>query len=99
VLTSSPYKKKIEASKVKQSTKSNKIEKVKLFKTNRKESMHTTENIIVSIYEENWFCFLCMGARIEDMIQCIECKLWVHESCTGVLKKEKIYFCPKCKSY
>jgi hypothetical protein len=45
-----------------------------------------------------WFCFLCEASVEENMVQCLRCKQWVHESCSGLSHKDLIFFiCDKCK--
>ena len=53
-------------------------------------------SITICTKKEEWFCFLCNESHVENMIQCIKCTLWVHDSCAGVLKKTKTYYCPNC---
>ena len=59
-------------------------------------STSASSSIIVSLTEEEWYCTLCEEVRLEDMIQCLKCFKWVHESCARVTKTKKIYYCPQC---
>ena len=34
--------------------------------------------------DSSWFCALCTKEKEEDMIQCMNCKLWVHTKCANV---------------
>lgn len=36
-------------------------------------------SISVSLNEEEWFCPLCEEVRLDNMIQCVKCSIWVHE--------------------
>ena len=41
--------------------------------------------------EEEWFCFVCVEPYFnslpgENWYQCYECKVWVHDACTGILR-------------
>ncbi|PSN57832.1 hypothetical protein C0J52_04372 [Blattella germanica] len=35
---------------------------------------------------EECYCELCNEDRIEGMIRCMKCKLWIHAKCAGVGK-------------
>jgi len=50
------------------------------------------------INKGDWFCALCNKVRLENMIQCLEYKIWVREVCGRVLKNDTVYYCPKCIS-
>ena len=98
VLTTETYintlrEKKKATLKGKSKVKKTKVEK-KIIVNNASTSSST--DIVVKVNEDDWFCNLCATIRLENMIQCILCKTWVHEACAGVLKKDKIYLCPKC---
>ncbi|XP_045764351.1 uncharacterized protein LOC123866715 [Maniola jurtina] len=88
-LTSSPYKRELEAAKNKAKSKATnfkqKTKKVKAVKDVPQEEL------------EKWFCKICVLCSIEDMIQCLVCKCWVHEECACVKKGIKKYFCPSCR--
>lgn len=45
--------------------------------------------------EEQWFCAICKECRMENMVMCLRCNQWVHDSCTsgGNLTK---YVCDNC---
>lgn len=60
------------------------------------QSICISHDVTISVNENDWFCYLCNKTLIEDMIQCLQCRSWVHESCAGVLKKCKLYYCPQC---
>lgn len=88
-LTSSPYKMELTLAKTKGKSKPTqpklKMKKVKAAKDVPQEEL------------EKWFCKICVLCSIDDMIQCLACKCWVHEECACVKKGIKKYFCPTCR--
>ncbi|KAG8223666.1 hypothetical protein J437_LFUL001773 [Ladona fulva] len=44
-----------------------------------------------------WYCELCEEDKMEDMIRCMKCKIWIHAKCVGVGKGVKKFFCNVCK--
>lgn len=40
---------------------------------------------------EDWYCKICEERSVEDMIQCLRCKQWVHETCAGVKPGKTIF--------
>lgn len=98
VLTTETYintlrKKKKATSKGKSKVKKTKGDK-KVIVNNASTSSST--DIVVNVNKDDWFCIICETIRLENMIQCIACEIWVHEACARVLKEDKIYLCPKC---
>lgn len=53
-------------------------------------------DMIIEILPEDWFCSVCEENVIEDMVQCLLCGEWVHESCAGSKAKIKKFICHKC---
>jgi hypothetical protein len=53
-------------------------------------------DIFVELREEDWYCFICEESSVQDMVQCIVCKKWAHETCAGVDKKRKSFICKLC---
>ncbi|KAJ2947221.1 hypothetical protein O0L34_g16930 [Tuta absoluta] len=91
-LTSSPYKRELEAAKSK--TKSKPPPK------KAKKTVEKTKKTVEKVNDEEveqWFCKICLLCSVEDMIQCLACKCWVHEECACVKKAAKKYFCPSCR--
>lgn len=86
IITSTPYKDDLE---VKQ-TSSN-ISKKKTVK--RKVKFDSGISKKTNIKE--WYCKLCCESIIEDMIQCLKCRDWVHESCANIESREK-FLCDIC---
>lgn len=54
-------------------------------------------NVVIEVESQEWYCFLCEANRVEDMIRCQNCKLWVHESCAGVKNGPQTFVCVSCK--
>lgn len=100
-LTSSPYKNEIEAKeKINKGKKPvlvlNKKEKG-MQKTIKKRKIDETRNKNKKTkVKESWLCHLCKEDRQENMIQCTQCKGWVHDLCAGVESKIKKYTCDIC---
>jgi hypothetical protein len=46
--------------------------------------------------DSSWFCFLCGKSSKEDMIQCLQCRSWVHTRCAKVKPSKKKYYCSMC---
>ena len=47
--------------------------------------------------KESWLCKICEEDHVENMIQCIKCKDWIHDLCAGVERKIKPnYVCDIC---
>jgi hypothetical protein len=44
----------------------------------------------------SWFCDMCRQESVEDMIRCMACNKGVHETCAGVKKGIKRFFCFSC---
>lgn len=47
--------------------------------------------------DSSWFCAICDTDVEEDMIQCMKCKIWLHEQCAMVKRTAKKYYCTNCK--
>ncbi|KAG8304129.1 hypothetical protein J6590_101793, partial [Homalodisca vitripennis] len=48
-------------------------------------------DVMVEINPDEWFCSVCEENAIEDMVQCLLCGKWVHESCAGSKARIKKY--------
>jgi hypothetical protein len=46
--------------------------------------------------DSSWFCFLCGNSSKVDMIQCVQCRSWVHTRCAKVKPSKKKYYCSTC---
>lgn len=55
------------------------------------------ENVDIVINPDEWFCFICEGKEVEDMVKCKKCGRWAHEVCSGVRKGAKKYICVYCQ--
>ena len=89
LITSSPYKRQLEQSR-------NQQKKVKLMNddlgmVSQEEMVHLDEG------DSSWFCILCGKEKEEDMIQCMDCRSWVHTRCAKVKASIKKYLCKDCK--
>lgn len=91
VLTSSPYKKDLEKRQEKRKPKI-RVQLDQNFQQAAKENKRQKKN------ESSWFCEMCSTESVEDMIQCMSCRKWVHENCAGVKKGKKRFFCFVCIS-
>ncbi|KAJ2937691.1 hypothetical protein O0L34_g17502 [Tuta absoluta] len=91
-LTSSPYKRELEAAKSKTKSKP----PPKKAKKTVEKAKKTVEKVNDEEVEQ-WFCKIYLLCSVEDMIQCLACKCWVHEECACVKKAAKKYFCPSCR--
>jgi hypothetical protein len=108
VITSSPYKQRLEEAE----NKNKKNKKVKKETTTKRRlqnhapkksaraklsfSLEVSEKSRPSSGKESWFCGICGNDIKEDMIQCLLCKEWVHENCAGVRKRIKVFYCENC---
>lgn len=103
-LTSTPYKDNLAVNKEKKRgkiTDSNKDKngKVQNKKSKTEKKVLKSQKKVISTSCESWYCVLCKEDKQEDMIQCMECRTWVHATCANVSPLRKIYFCPKCLLY
>lgn len=89
ILTESPYKKELEARKQIKNKKSYK-KKIVI------EKDDTCKPSTSKQADEIWHCILCKKNEKLDMIQCQECRKWVHAVCGNVSPQRKFYFCPYC---
>ncbi|XP_063897876.1 uncharacterized protein LOC135118817 [Helicoverpa armigera] len=100
-LTSTPYKTTLEQAIVRPSKpkKPKFSAKETAFSKNKitDEPEPSTSKDAKSINIEKWFCKICLLCAVEDMIQCMMCKAWVHVDCACVKKTIKKYLCPQCK--
>lgn len=75
-----------------------------------KTSLKTTKNVVINapstsrqpdviieVQQDEWYCLLCESCNVENMIQCISCKIWFHESCAGVKSGPVKFVCVNCK--
>lgn len=98
-LTSTPYKNELEEVKAK-FTKKNDGKGKKIIKRQVADAnLKKTESIKEQHRMAAWFCVMCKKEEKKDMIQCMECHIWVHAECANVSPLRKIYFCPKCLLY
>ncbi|KAG8308616.1 hypothetical protein J6590_105382 [Homalodisca vitripennis] len=100
VLTSSPYKSELEASKNKNKLpKKEQQTKKALFKdtkgTVNKRVTFMSQN--KTLTDQSWLCEICEMETEEDMIQCMYCRNWYHTVCAGVSANKKIFYCINCK--
>ena len=106
VLTSTPYKRALEekaASRAKrqkgeQSVKENSVNKGNRPTTKKQKTAQARPANVTQAQESDfsdWYCFMCNECRLEDMVQCSQCKSWVHEDCTGAV--EAAFVCELCK--
>ena len=93
VLTSSPYKKRLEMGKEVECSKGKKRQK-----TGRSKAS-TSKDIVLEASEKDWYCFLSEETLIENMIPCNECKKWAHERCANLNKKGnlRLFVCYVCQ--
>ncbi|RUS86937.1 hypothetical protein EGW08_005342 [Elysia chlorotica] len=95
VLTSSPYKKKLEDL-MEKKNKTKKIQsktqiKVKKSKVVRKLTPKSKWG------SDSWYCFMCGESTEENMIKCAKCLRWVHEECAGTSGSDpNSYNCELC---
>lgn len=54
-------------------------------------------DIEVGLQGDDWYCYICEEKFVEDMVQCLVCASWVHESCAGVKSGLKHFVCIDCK--
>jgi ribosomal protein L37AE/L43A len=45
---------------------------------------------------DSWFCDMCQQEFVEDMVRCMTCNKWFHETCAGVKKGRERFFCFAC---
>ena len=90
-LTSSPYKNNLEKSQEKLKSKI-RVRLDQTFQEAPKDIKRQKKN------ESSWYCEMCSTESVEDMIQCMSCRKWVHETCAGVKKGKKRFFCFVCFS-
>lgn len=88
IITSTPYKDDLEA----KQTPSD-ISKKKTVKRKVKFDFGTSKK--KSINDKEWYCKLCCESIVEDMIQCLKCRDWVHESCANIESRDK-FLCDIC---
>nr|CAH7730077.1 unnamed protein product [Callosobruchus chinensis] len=85
VITSTPYKDELQGKQPPDNMRSVK----------RKVQFDSNTSNKKSINEKEWYCKLCNECSIEDMIQCLQCRTWVHEICANVQSREK-FICDFC---
>ncbi|KAB0803737.1 hypothetical protein PPYR_00707 [Photinus pyralis] len=63
-----------------------------------KQSSKRTKMVdaVIEINAEEWYCQMCDECRVENMIQCIKCQKWSHESCVAFVSPD--HTCDICKS-
>lgn len=96
VITGSPYKteleNKIEESKKKTVSKNLDAKESKPTNRSRKGNKKQEQK-----KDESWFCKICEEDRKENMTQCTNCEIWVHDLCAGTNKKTHVYNCDDCQ--
>jgi hypothetical protein len=85
VLTSSRYKRALERSKDKGKKKSE-----------MKIQLSQATDGDANDGDSSWFGFLCAKSSKGDMIQCLQCRSWVHIPCVKVKPSIKKYCCSTC---
>nr|CAI5850711.1 unnamed protein product [Callosobruchus analis] len=85
VITSTPYKDELQGKQPPDNMRSVK----------RKVQFDSNTSNKKSINEKEWYCKLCNECSIEDMIQCLQCRTWVHEICANVQSRAK-FICDFC---
>lgn len=99
IITSSPYKRKLEVSQAKQKpTKKTSKSKPNTVNREKQKAKNKRARNVSHQQEANWFCFLCQECTCEDMIQCLMCSKWVHVDCAGITESQREYFCDVCQS-
>lgn len=71
-------KDKIKAEKIK-SIEERKKERLLLAERKRKNKEEIQKGSL-KMHTEAWYCKICDAVALEDMIQCLDCKGWVHEN-------------------
>lgn len=89
-ITSSPYKNDLETKKPQK--KDGKVTSAESSKKQKRRIFDKPDERV----KENWFCRLCAEERQEDMIQCLQCKDWLHTKCVGVSSRKKTFYCEEC---
>ena len=79
ILTSSPYKKKLSASKDNIRRKAVHDKTTRKGNTRKKMVRPNTKRDA----QDNWFCVICEESFKEDMVQCQRCLRWVHLQCAN----------------
>lgn len=87
LITASPYKDELEAKQASLDKKKNVSRKVQLDSPSIPKKKKINEN--------EWYCKFCKECIIEDMIQCLKCRDWIHESCANVASTET-FICDFC---
>lgn len=102
ILTDSPYKKELEEkNKLKESKNAvcRNFNEKKNLKKKLDNHAKNVKNKRLKVEKENetWYCKLCKENIQEDMIQCSNCQIWVHELCAGVDKNIIDFLCDDCR--
>lgn len=104
ILTDTPIKDEIEASKlkkvkqVKKKVFGNAPEKKETAQRNAAKKAKLNDEEMLTDDEEETFCIMCHGpysSSMVDWLQCVRCKFWAHESCTD---GNPYYVCRNCDS-
>lgn len=45
----------------------------------------------------DWYCNICEEKAVEDLIQCLHYKNWLHEVYAGVKPRKKQFICSECQ--
>lgn len=109
VLTSSPYKRDLIAAKDRRrkttSPKSTKgkgrsgctNKRLRTTPADNAPTTSHTSDVTIEVGQDDWFCSVCEESVIENMVQCLQCRTWVHETCAGVKSGLKRFLCVECK--
>ncbi|KAK9700579.1 PHD-finger [Popillia japonica] len=103
LLTSSPYKEELLSAKERkraqeERTAGNKAKRaLKLLQKETPENPPAKKKKLNKQATEDWYCHICEEKSVEDMIQCLNCKVWAHDKCAGVNSGKKQFFCPECQ--
>lgn len=89
--------KKREENKRKREEIANKKKEIKICGKGKKKQCRGKENVAVES-TDRWYCNICEEEFEQDMIQCLNCKCWVHEVCANVSKGAKKFYCSSCES-
>jgi uncharacterized protein YfaT (DUF1175 family) len=86
VITGSPYKQQLE---IKQNKSKEPKLKTKVSQSHDGAGTSRTLKSAKVKRQDDWFCKICEEISMQGMIQCMKCRLWVHEDCAKVTSKTK----------
>lgn len=101
VLTSTPYKTALEEKAASRAKRQKGEQSVKKNSVNKRKKKQKTANArpknVTQAQDSDvsdWYCFMCNECRLEDMVQCSQCKSWAHEDCAGTV--DATFMCELC---